>query len=64
MTDGGSLSEKYIHNRRTGAFNTVNNDSYTIMLDDFHFHYIQLNWYNKILSETEIEVNELLKKLK
>jgi hypothetical protein len=57
------LSEKYIHNRRIKAFNNVNNTSYTKMLDDFHFHYIQLNWYNKILVETEIEVNDLLKNL-
>ena len=57
------LSEKYIHNRRTNAFNDVNNTTYTKMLDDFHFHYIQLNWYNKILTETEIEVNQLLKQL-
>ena len=58
-----TLSEKYIHNRRTSSFNDVNNTSYTTMLDDFHFHYIQLNWYNKILEDTEIEVNQLLKKL-
>jgi hypothetical protein len=57
------LSEKYIHNRRIQSFNNVNDTSYSKMLDDFHFHYIQLNWYNKILDETEIEVNELLKKL-
>ncbi|WP_172827413.1 DUF6090 family protein [Formosa sp. Hel1_31_208] len=58
-----SLSEKYIHNRRTNSFYDINNTSYAKMLDDFHFHYIQLNWYQKILDETEIEVNELLKKL-
>jgi len=57
------LSEKYIHNRRIKAFNNVNNTSYTTMLDDFYFHYIQLFWYNKILEETEIEINLLLKKL-
>ncbi|WP_191859412.1 DUF6090 family protein [Hanstruepera ponticola] len=57
------LSKKYIHYRRTNAFNDVNNITYTKMLDDFHFHYIQLNWYNKILDETKIEVNQLLKKL-
>ena len=59
-----SLSEKYIHNRRTRSFDDVNNKAYIKMLDAFHFHYIQLNWYNKILDETETEVNELLKKLK
>lgn len=59
-----SLSETYIHNRRTGSFNNVTSNSYTKMLDDFHFHYIQLNWYNKILNETKLEVIELLKKLK
>lgn len=58
-----SLSEKYIHNRRTNSFDDINNEAYIELLDDFHFHYIQLNWYNKILDETEIEVNELLKKL-
>jgi len=58
-----TLSEKYIHNRRINSFKDVNNASYAKMLDDFHFHYIQLNWYNKILDETKIEVNQLLKKL-
>ena len=58
-----TLSETYINNRRTSSFNNVNNTSYIKMLDDFHFHYIQLNWYNKILEETKIEVNQLLKKL-
>ena len=57
------LSEKYIYNRRTSSFNSVTNEVYSKMLDDFHFHYIQLNWYNKILDETEIEVNRLLKQL-
>ena len=59
-----SLSEKYIHNRRINSFNDINNEVYIKMLDDFHFHFIQLNWYNNILDETKIEVNELLKKLK
>jgi len=59
-----SVGEKYIHNRRINSFNDINNEVYIKMLDDFHFHFIQLNWYNNILDETEIEVNELLKKLK
>ncbi len=58
-----TLSERYINNRRTSSFNDVNNTTYIKMLDDFHFHYIQLNWYNKILEETKIEVIQLLKKL-
>jgi hypothetical protein len=57
------LSENYIHNRRIKSFNNITNTSYIKMLDDFHFHYIQLHWYNKILDETEIEINELLKTL-
>jgi hypothetical protein len=57
------LSEKYIHYRRTNSFDNINNTVYIELLDDFHFHYIQLNWYNKILDETESELNELLKKL-
>ena len=59
-----SVGEKYIHNRRINSFNDINNEVYIKMLDDFHFHFIQLNWYNNILDETKIEVNELLKKLK
>jgi hypothetical protein len=59
-----SLSKKYIHNRRIGSFNDITDDIYIKMLDDFHFHFIQLNWYTKILDETEIEVNDLLNKLK
>jgi hypothetical protein len=58
-----TLSERYINNRRTNSFNAVNNTSYIKMLDDFHFHYIQLNWYNKILEETKVEVIQLLEKL-
>lgn len=57
------LGEKYINSRRTSSFNRVTNDVYSDMLDDFHFHYIQLYWYNKILDETEVEVNQLLKQL-
>jgi hypothetical protein len=57
------ISEKYIHNRRVKSFNNINNTSYTEILDNFHFHFIQLKWYNKLLDETEIEVNRLLKKL-
>ncbi|MFD2917936.1 DUF6090 family protein [Psychroserpens luteus] len=59
-----TVGEKYIHHRRTNTFETINNEVYIKMLDDFHFHFIQLNWYNKLLDEAEIEVNELLKKLK
>jgi len=58
-----NLGEKYIYSRRTSSFNRVTNDVYTDMLDDFHFHYIQLHWYNKLLDETEVEVNQLLKQL-
>ncbi len=57
------LGKKYIHSRRTSSFNRVTNTIYSDILDDFHFHYIQLNWYNKILEETEEEVNQLLKQL-
>ncbi|WCO00449.1 DUF6090 family protein [Psychroserpens ponticola] len=57
------LSETYIYSRRTSSFDKVTNEVYSKMLDDFHFHFIQLNWYNQILDDTEKEVNQLLKQL-
>ncbi|WP_417238030.1 hypothetical protein [Bizionia sp.] len=58
-----NLGEKYIYSRRTSSFNRVNNAVYSDMLDDFHFHYIQLHGYNKLLNETEVDVHQLLKQL-
>ncbi|MFD1004965.1 DUF6090 family protein [Winogradskyella aquimaris] len=60
----GKLSETYIHNRRVNSFEDINNSNYISLLDDFHFHYIQLNWYYNLLNETETEIMKLLKKLK
>jgi len=33
------------------------------VLDNMHYHYLQLNWYKGILDNTITEINELLKKI-
>jgi hypothetical protein len=57
------LSETYIHNRRTNSFENISDDNYIQMLDDFHFHYIQLNWYTTIQDEIQTEIKNLLQEL-
>ena len=58
-----SLSKKYSHERRTKQFSILNTNHFSLVLDDIHFHYIQLDWYKNILSSSIIEIDELLGKL-
>ena len=57
------LSKLYIHERRTGEFNLDNTDKLKTHLDDFHFHYIQLKWYENVLNNAIIEIDELFDKI-
>ncbi len=63
-TRWSGLTEEYIHMRRTKSFKSMDNKNYIKLLDDFHYHYVQLKWYNEILKDTESEVHQLLKSLK
>jgi hypothetical protein len=56
------LSEKYSHERRTNHFDKMDKTQFSNVLDDMHYHYIQLNWYITILENTTIEINELQNK--
>lgn len=58
-----SLSKKYSHERRTKQFSILNTESLSLVLDDIHFHYIQMDWYKSILSNSIKEIDELLLKL-
>ena len=57
------ISKKYSHERRVKQFSSLDTKSLSQVLDDIHFHYIQLDWYKKILSNSIIEIDELLRRL-
>ena len=57
------LSEKYSHERRTNNFDKMDETQVSEVLDDIHYHYLQLKWYQNILNNTETEINKLLKQL-
>jgi hypothetical protein len=58
-----NLSKLYSHERRTKQFSNVNMKNLSLVLDDIHFHYLQLDWYENILNKTKVEIDELLHKL-
>lgn len=57
------VNEKYSHERRTNRFDKMDEAQFSIVLDDIHYHYLQLIWYHNILSNTATEINELLEQL-
>jgi len=57
------LSKIYTGERRKKAFSINNDENFSKMLDNIYYHYLQLNWYNKVLKKSETEINELLQKL-
>ncbi len=58
-----TISEKYSHNRRLNSFDNLSEQGYITMLDELYFHYIQLEWYNNILTDTETEIQNLIQEL-
>ncbi|TYA59667.1 DUF6090 family protein [Formosa maritima] len=57
------LSKIYIHERRTGQYHVVDTIQFSKLLDDFHFHFIQMEWYKNVLDNAIIEIDELLIKI-
>jgi len=57
------LTEKYIHERRIKDFDKMENVQYSKILDDIYYHFLQLQWYQNVLKNTVIEIDELLQKL-
>jgi len=57
------LSKTYRHERRVKQFSSLDTKRLSQVLDDIHFHYIQLDWYKKILNNSIIEIDELIRGL-
>ena len=58
-----SLSKKYSPERRRKQFSIFNTEGLSLVLDDMHFHYIQLDWYRSLVGNSILEMDELLTKL-
>ena len=57
------LSKIYSGERRKKSFSINNDEDFSKILDDIYYHYLQLKWYNKVLKNSEVEIDELLQKL-
>ena len=57
------LSKIYIHARRTGQYEVMDAIKFTTILDDFYFHFIQLEWYQNVLVKANIEIDGLLQNI-
>lgn len=54
------LSKVYIHERRTGQFDEMDTTKFSKLLDDFHYHFIQMEWYQNVLDRAIFEIDGLL----
>ena len=54
------LSEKYSRERRLGRFELMNNSEYSRILDDIHFHFLQLLWYQNTLINSIEEIDHII----
>jgi hypothetical protein len=57
------LRRKYIHESRTGNFHIMDNARFSEIVDDMYYHYLMMQWYQGLLKDTVIEINQLLKKI-
>jgi len=57
------LSEKYSRERRHGRFDQMNSSAFSKILDDIHFHYVQLQWYQHTLTSSIEEIDRILGKI-
>ena len=62
MLDGrwDYICRKYNYERRTGHFHEMNSKQIFGLLDDMYYHFIQMQWYQKMLLETVVEIDALL----
>lgn len=56
----GLLSEKYSRERRRGRFDQMNSSELSRILDDVHFHFIQMQWYQSTLTSSLEEIDRIL----
>ncbi len=57
------ISKKYSYERRTGHHREMSNEQMSELLDDTHYHIIQMRWYRNVLNSAIVEINELLSKI-
>lgn len=55
-----NLSEKYSRERRLGRFELTNNSEFSRILDDIHFHFLQLQWYQNTLINSIEEIDHII----
>ena len=54
------LSEKYSRERRHGRFDPMNSSEFSKILDDIHFHFIQLQWYQNNLTISIEDIDQII----
>jgi len=59
----GYISKKYSYERRTGHHREMSNEQMSELLNDTHFHFIQMRWYRNVLDNAIVEIDELLSKI-
>jgi len=57
------ISQKYSHERRIGRFDQLNDPAFSLILDDIHFHFIQLKFYHDILINSIEEIDHIIDKI-
>lgn len=53
------ISKKYSRERRTGHFLKRSPEEVSSFLDDLYHHYIQMEWYLKMLQDTEVKIEKI-----
>ena len=57
------ISKKYSYVRRTGHHREMNNEQMSELLDDIHYHIVQMLWYRNVLNNAIVEIDELVSKI-
>lgn len=57
------LSQKYSHERRLGYFDQLNDTEFSMILDDIHFHFVQLQSYQNLLISSIEELDRTINKI-
>ncbi|RPA68538.1 hypothetical protein EF405_08105 [Cyclobacteriaceae bacterium YHN15] len=54
------LSQIYSHQRRLGHFDQLNDTKFSLILDDIHFHFVQLQGYQTSLISSIEEIDRII----
>lgn len=57
------ISEKYSHQRRLGRFDQMNSSEFSQILDNFYYHFVQLQWYQNTLTSSIKEIDHIIGKI-